>query len=206
MNFLEQHLYLQSSVLFKRKIFNIFYVGFAIFLLIPLHFSNSFYYAKFENSALAKKDQKINGLPIRLKIPNLKINATIEYVNSASDGSMDVPKNIDNVAWFQLGPKPGDIGNAIIAGHRGWLDSKAAIFNNLNNLKKGDIIYIEDNKGILISFVVQKSKIYNPEDNAEEVFNQNSGSHLNLVTCAGAWNDVQKIYDKRLVIFTDILN
>ena len=57
------------------------------------------------------------GLPIRLKIPSIKVDAAIEYVGIAPDGNMDVPKGPDNVAWFEPGTRPGDVGSAVLAGH-----------------------------------------------------------------------------------------
>lgn len=144
------------------------------------------------------------GLPVRLKIPSINVDASVEYVGLTPDGAMDVPKERDNVAWFNLGPHPGEKGSSVIAGHYGWEDGKGSAFDNLYKLRKGDNIYIENYKGIIISFVVRESRRYDPKMNASNVFVSNDGkSHLNLITCEGVWDKVSKSYSQRLVIFTD---
>ncbi len=55
--------------------------------------------------------------PKILSIPKLEVNAEIETVGLDNKGAMDVPKNAMNVAWYNLGPKPGEKGNAVMAGH-----------------------------------------------------------------------------------------
>lgn len=139
-----------------------------------------------------------------LKISSINIDAPVEYVGLASDGAMDVPKERANVAWFNLGPRPGEQGSAVVAGHYGWKNGKASAFDNLYKLRKGDKLYIEDEKGATIAFVVRESRRYDPEADASGVFGSSDGrAHLNLVTCEGAWDRVSKTYSKRLVVFTD---
>jgi LPXTG-site transpeptidase (sortase) family protein len=149
--------------------------------------------------------QNLIGLPMRLKIPKINVDTAIEYVSLTSDGAVDVPKNPINVAWFNLGPRPGNNGNAIITGHYGpWKNGKKSIFDNLHKLHKGDKLYIEDDKGVIISFIVRESRSYDPKADASDVFDSNDGkSHLNLITCEGIWDKDSKSYSKRLVIFTD---
>ncbi len=146
-------------------------------------------------------------LPVRLKIPKINVDAAIEYVGLASDGSMDVPKNPDEVAWFESGARPGENGNAVIAGHYGWKDGKPAVFDTLHTLRKGDRVYIENEKGVTVSFVVRESRRYDPKADASDVFRSSDGqAHLNLITCEGVWNTAEKSYSDRLVVFTDRLN
>ena len=144
------------------------------------------------------------GSPARLKIPSINVDAHIEYVGLTPDGAMDVPKDPDNVAWFDLGPHPGENGSAVMAGHYGWKNNIPAVFDNLHKLRKGDKLYIEDDKGVIITFVVRESRRYNPNDDASDVFGSTDGkSHLNLITCEGVWDKISKTYSKRLVVFTD---
>ena len=76
--------------------------------------------------------------------------------------------------------------------------------NKLIRKIKGDILYIEDNKGEIISFVVRDFQSFDPKADASDVFGSPDGkSHLNLITCGGAWDKTQKSYSKRLVVFTD---
>jgi LPXTG-site transpeptidase (sortase) family protein len=156
----------------------------------------------FEANPVPKKETL--GFPVRLKIPKINVDAFVERVGLTSRGAMDVPKIHTNVAWLETGQLPGESGSAVIAGHYGWKDGKASAFDNLYKLRTGDIVYIEDDQGASVSFVVRKTQRYTPTENASEVFISNDGlAHLNLVTCEGVWNKILQGYSKRLVIFTD---
>ncbi|MDP3882438.1 MAG: class F sortase [Candidatus Staskawiczbacteria bacterium] len=159
-----------------------------------------------ENVVLVSKPKPIiPGLPLRLKIPNISIDAPIDSVGVTFDGAVDVPKGPADVAWFNLGPRPGDIGSAVITGHYGtWKNGGGSVFDNLNKLIPGDKIYVEDEKGMIITFVVRELRIYGQNEYAPGVFNSDDGkAHLNLITCAGDWIESQKTYSNRLVVFTD---
>jgi len=154
--------------------------------------------------AFSSQEQEAIGLPVRLKIPSINIDAPIEHMGLTSDGAMDVPKDPFNVAWFNLGPRPGEKGSAVIAGHYGWKNNTSAVFDNLYKLIVGDKIYIEDEKGVITTFVVHEIQTYDKDDATLDVFmSDDDKSHLNLITCTGVWNKAEKIYSKRLVVFTN---
>jgi len=153
---------------------------------------------------LEQKQTDIIGFPIRLKIPIINVDSAIEHVGLTSFGAMDAPAGSANTGWFNLGPRPGEVGSAVIDGHSGYKNNKPAVFDNLYKLKKGDKIYIKDGKGAVITFVVQKLVSYDRKIEGSEIFTSSDGlSHLNLVTCAGDWNAIDKTHDNRLVIFSD---
>lgn len=63
------------------------------------------------------------GLPVRLKIPSIGVDSAIEDALITPAGRMDVPAGSRNVAWFALGPHPGNVGSAVIGGalwHQKW--------------------------------------------------------------------------------------
>jgi LPXTG-site transpeptidase (sortase) family protein len=155
-------------------------------------------------AVLAGQEQTLPGLPVRLRIPSINVDAPVEQTGVASDGAMDAPKGPDSVAWFNLGPRPGERGSAVIAGHYGWKDNIPAAFDTISDLQKGDELFVEDDTGTTTVFVVRESRLYDPNADASNVFSSSDGkAHLNLVTCDGAWNKDQKSYSKRLVVFTD---
>ncbi|HSW88382.1 MAG TPA: class F sortase [Candidatus Saccharimonadales bacterium] len=141
---------------------------------------------------------------MRLIIPAIHIDAKIQNVGITPEGVMEVPKNIAYVGWFDLGPRPGELGSAVIAGHLNGKNGESGIFANLSKLQKGDKLYIAESDGTLISFLVKERLSYDP-GYAENVFSKNDTAHLNLITCEGIWDNVKKSYSKRLVIFSDIV-
>ncbi len=143
-------------------------------------------------------------LPARLKIPSINVDSAVAHVGLTSDGAMDAPKEPDEVTWFNLGPRPGEIGSAVIAGHYGWKNNIPAVFDNLHKLLKGDKISVEDEKGATITFVVRESRMYGKDEIVPDVFGSSDGkAHLNLITCAGVWNKAEQTRPKRLIVFTD---
>ena len=143
-------------------------------------------------------------LTLRLKIPKINIDAAVRSVGLTPEGAMDAPKTPEDVAWFNLGPRPGEKGSAVISGHYGWKNNIPAVFDNLHKLRKGDKVYVEDKNGATIVFVVRELRTYGQNEDASDVFGSGDGkAHLNLVTCTGTWNKAQKSYSNRLVVFTD---
>jgi LPXTG-site transpeptidase (sortase) family protein len=153
---------------------------------------------------LSEQGQTSVGLPARLKIPEINVNAAIKYMGLTPEGAMDVPKDPAEVVWFNLGPRPGENGSAVIAGHYGWKNNIPAVFDNLHKLRKGDKLAVEDEKGVTIIFIVREIRIYNKDEAAPDVFGSNDEkAHLNLITCTGTWDKTEKIRSDRLIVFTD---
>lgn len=142
--------------------------------------------------------------PIRLMIPKIEVDAPFVYVGLTPKGEMDVPKDPAEVAWYNLGVRPGDIGSAVISGHYGWKNNLPAVFDRLHLLRKGDKIFVFDERGATTTFVVRELRRYGEKDDASAVFISRDGkAHLNLITCEGIWNKTNKSYSRRLVVFTD---
>ncbi len=141
----------------------------------------------------------------RLKIPQIGVNAAVESVGLTQQGAVDVPVGSTNVGWYKYGPRPGESSSAVIVGHFGvWKKGAPTVFNDLYKLRSGDKIYVEDQKGEVVTFIVRKSRTYRPNEDVAEVFDANDpAAHLNLITCSGVWNKITKSYSKRLVVFAD---
>lgn len=144
------------------------------------------------------------GAPTRITIPSIAVDASVEEVALTKGGAMEVPKRPFDVAWYGLGPRPGETGSAAIAGHVDWLDGTDAVFADLHKVKAGDTITVHDDEGKATSFVVRESRRYEAGAEARDVFASSDGkAHLNVITCAGAWDKRAGQYTKRLVVFAD---
>lgn len=147
------------------------------------------------------------GLPVRVKIPKIKVDAAVEYVGLAADGAMDVPKDYDNTAWYQLGPRPGEQGNAAVAGH---VDSKTgpAVFWNLPKLKAGDEVFVVGDDGVERKFVVRAVASYKRADAPlDRIFGPTTGRQLNLITCDpnSTFNRTTSEYASNVVVYTELV-
>lgn len=147
--------------------------------------------------------EPIYGLPVRLQIPKIKVDATVMYLGLTKAGDMAAPSNIVDVGWYKYGPNPGNTGSAVIDGHIDGLRGEPGVFFDLNKLQPGDSVLIVDNRGQTASFVIRESQTYDQSQQPSEVFNSSNGAHLNLITCTGAWDATQRHFLERLVVFAD---
>ncbi len=146
------------------------------------------------------------GLPVRLEIPVIGVDSAVEDALITPDGKMDVPEGSKNVAWFALGPHPGDVGSAVIGGHFGIQNDVPFVFYNLDKLRIGDKIYVVNDKGDTLTFQVRLIELFDRNADATTVFTSSDGlAHLNLITCEGIWNQTNGNYPERRVVFADAI-
>ncbi|HET7628490.1 MAG TPA: class F sortase [Bacillales bacterium] len=116
---------------------------------------------------------------------------------------MGTPKKWENVAWYKLGAKPGEKGSAVFAGH---VDSKSgpAVFFNLKDLKKGDLV--KNEKGVTLIFQVYDKHAY-PRNDAplQRIFGYTSVQVIRLITCTGNFNYEAHTHKKRLTVSAVLL-
>jgi hypothetical protein len=144
------------------------------------------------------------GLPVRLRIASIGVDAVIESVGLGSDGAMGTPKIPRDTAWYMLGPKPGETGSAVIDGHVNWWNGAVSAFAKLSKVKPGDMITVQNDLGASATFKVSHLERYDVAADPTDVFISNDGlAHLNLITCIGVWNKLAKQYSQRLVVFAD---
>lgn len=142
--------------------------------------------------------------PSMLFIPKINVNAQVTGVGVTSAGLMDTPKNLEEVGWYDRGPVPGAVGNAVIAGHLDDLNGDPLVFARLSELEKGDSIYVLNESYELLHFEVTSSVIYAYDaTNTVAIFGPADASQLNVITCEGEWlSDARKGYTERLVVFS----
>lgn len=182
-------------------------------VIVLLIISPSLVLLAYSNSLDKKADQlfvntvqgREYGIPKRLQIPTINVDAEVESVGITADGAMDIPVNADNVAWYNLGVRPGEQGSAVIDGHLDKEDQSPAVFANLGKLAVGDVVSVYDGQENQLNFRVIDIRMYLADDDTTEVFSNQTGKFLNLITCAGSWDAGTKDYNQRRVIFTELI-
>ncbi len=143
--------------------------------------------------------------PVHLAIPSLKIDADVQYVGVNAKGHMGVPNNFTDVAWYQDGTVPGQVGSAVIDGHVDNGLGLDGVFKHLANIKIGESVFVTTKEGRTLRFIVSDTREYAYDAVPNEVvFNQADIVRLNLITCEGAWVAGKKTYDRRLVVYTTL--
>ncbi|MBX3052244.1 MAG: class F sortase [Caldilineaceae bacterium] len=145
-------------------------------------------------------------VPVRLRIPAIGVDATIEPVGQDRNGRMDTPSLVEDVAWYAPGLAPGEIGNAVLAGHLDRIGGAPAVFWKLGKLMAGDDIFVTDSAGGEHHFRVTAQEAYPYEDAPlDEIFGFGIRSRLNLITCRGRWDRSGQTYTQRLVVFSELV-
>lgn len=146
-----------------------------------------------------------NKLPSELYIPKLGINADIQHLGITGSGNMAAPDNFSDVSWYKYGTLPGEVGSAVMAGHNNGIYVRG-VFKRLHELKVGDSVYVIKENGEKLHFNVVEVATY-PYNDAplEKIFNRKDSRRLNLITCAGNWIESENTSDKRIVVYTELV-
>lgn len=154
------------------------------------------------------EEEWIPELPVRLVIPAIEVDAEVQYVGLAESGTgeMAVPDNFTDVGWYAHGIRPGMKGSAVMAGHFNGKKTPQAVFYDLHTLEAGDEVIIMSADRIEDIFYVVRVETYDYDAATTDVFVSTDGKkRLNLITCGGDWMPDTKLYNKRTVVFTELL-
>ena len=116
---------------------------------------------------------------------------------------MEVPRDFDRAGWYIAGPKPGETGPAVIAGH---VDNTSgpAVFYRLKDLTAGADIVVTRVDGTSVTFRVARVASYEKQAfPTAEVFGPTPESELRLVTCGGDFDWKKHSYKANVVVYAD---
>ncbi len=145
--------------------------------------------------------QRQNSPPIFLRIPALGTAATVEPVGLNTDGTLEVPTSWTEVGWYEYGPRPGDVGASVLAGH---YDSTTgpAVFYRLEKLRKSDAIETNLADGTVMRFTVDRiQEVSKDAFPADEVYGRVDRPELRLITCGGAFDKKTHHYLKNVIVY-----
>jgi hypothetical protein len=140
--------------------------------------------------------------PERIRIKAIGVDAPIDRVGLAEDGSMETPK-FGRAGWYTEGPRPGQDGPAVVVAH---VDSKTGpdVFARLKELKRGAKIQITDKQGKTYEFVA-RSKRQTDKDKlpTQAIWGPTDGPALRLITCGGSFDHATGHYRANITVFAD---
>jgi sortase (surface protein transpeptidase) len=140
-------------------------------------------------------------VPVRVRIPAIRVESTLERVSRAADGTMEQPSGGKAAAWYAQGPRPGQPGPAVIIGHVDW-DKAPAVFFLLSRLRPGDTVYVDRADGTTATFRVTASKrVAKSRFPTEAVYAPSLKPSLRLVTCGGSFDYAAGSYRDNVIVF-----
>lgn len=145
--------------------------------------------------------------PRYISIPALKLSKVrVTKVGITADNQLDVPKNINDTAWFKDSATPGSgAGAVLVDGHNGGR-TKDGAFAKLSTLQAGDRITIERGDGKKFTYKVVENKSMSLEEvNATGMRKMTQSIEpdvegLSLITSDGKWVPKYKQFDRRIML------
>jgi hypothetical protein len=139
--------------------------------------------------------------PIHLRIPAIDVDTGLETLRRAADATIEVPRQPSSAGWWADGPRPGQVGPAVVLGH---VDSRTgpAVFFRLGELTASDEVFIDRADGSTVRFVVTTlHRFHKDEFPTELVYYPTLKPELRLVTCGGPIDPSTGHYRDNLVVF-----
>jgi sortase (surface protein transpeptidase) len=140
------------------------------------------------------------GRPVSIAIPAAGVDARVVPVGLRPDRTMEVP-GVDLAGWYELGPRPGAAGPAVIVGH---VDSRngPAVFFRLGELQRGDRIVVGQQGGTSRAFVVERverrPKAALP---VQRIWDDARQPVLRLITCGGTFDRSSGHYRDNVIVY-----
>ena len=120
----------------------------------------------------------------------------------SSGGHAEPPVEAPQLAsWYNLGPRPGEVGPAVILGHVNG-SGKPGVFANLHTVEVGDQIVVSREDGSDVAFSVYRIQtIEKTEFPTDEVYGNTEGPEIRLVTCGGDLDRVRHRYLSNIIAY-----
>ncbi len=183
-------------------------LGFGIFKLNKKYFVNKKEPVLIEEKtpAFEKVLKPIYGNPVRIIISAVGIDAQVEPVGVASDGSLETPKTWKTAGWYEEGAETGQPGNLLINAHYDDNFGRPAAFWQLKNVSLDDKVTVVDSYERRYEYKVISYDLVSINDpNRTDVFKSDESAKITLITCGGVWIPGKATYDKRLVIKGELI-
>ena len=139
--------------------------------------------------------------PVYLSIPVIGVHTRLIRLGLTAQGTLQVPATTSVAGWYTGGPRPGQVGSAVIAGH---IDSYLGpgVFFRLRLLRPGDHVYVRHAGGTLAVFRVYAEHSY-PKDHfpTDKVYGPAPDPELRLITCGGTFNPAIGSYLNNVVVY-----
>lgn len=141
--------------------------------------------------------------PWGIWVPRIGVEASLRELGLEPDGQLEVPDRAEVAGWYIGGPRPGETGPAVIAGH---VDSRTgpAVFARLGELRVDDLVHVVYRSGFVTTWRVtgieQHAKDRFPTD---RVYGNLEGPGLRLITCGGDFDRSERSYEDNVIVFAE---
>jgi hypothetical protein len=146
----------------------------------------------------------VKPIPLRIYFLEAEVMCDIVPVGRIEEGpkkgQMDTVDDPDLAAWYELGPAPGEPGNALLNGHKSW-QGKIGRFSVLWSMEADDVVAVAFENGTYRYFAVISVSFYPYDDVPDEVMYLDSQTpRMTLITCYGDFDRLIGTSKQRCVV------
>lgn len=141
-----------------------------------------------------------------LILPSARIRAAVVQVGLTPDGAMGSPDNPFVVGWFNRSAVPGQLGNALLGGHRDYQDRDGnvdvGVCWKLDETRVGDqmIMFDQSSSRYYVYEIVDIATIRPDSKDAVKYLSQTQESVVTLITCSGDFDEDTHSYEERIIV------
>jgi sortase (surface protein transpeptidase) len=144
--------------------------------------------------------------PVRLAVPALGVDTSVDAVGVGPDGQMALPRDVDRVGWYRFGPAPGDDGSTVIAGHVDDREQGLGALAPLREASVDDEVVVTDTAGTTTHWrVVSRELIQKRALPLDRLFVRDGPPRLTLITCGGPFLPRLGSYRDNVVVVAEPL-
>ena len=141
-----------------------------------------------------------------LILPSAGIRAAVVQVGLTLDGAMGSPDNPFVVGWYNRSAVPGQLGNALLGGHRDYQDrdgkTDVGVCWKLDEARVGDhlLMFDQSTDRYYVYDIVDIATIRPDSRDAVRYLSQTRESVVTLITCSGDFDEETHSYEERIVV------
>jgi hypothetical protein len=138
-------------------------------------------------------------------IPRIGVTASLARLGVDDAGELEVPDRPEVAGWYVGGPRPGDVGPTVVAGH---VDSRTgpAVFARLAELREGDVAHLVYRDGFVVTYRVTALQRHDKDAfPTRAVYGDTEAPALRLITCGGTFDRGEGSYRDNVVVYADVL-
>ncbi len=151
-------------------------------------------------AAVAERAARVPA-PVRVRMPALGLDAPLVAVRTRDDGVLAPPDSAAAGGWFAGGPRPGEIGPAVLTGHVDWA-GRPGSFARLAQARPGAEILVERTDGTAVRFTVTSvTRSAKADFPTGAVYGPAARAELRLITCGGEFDRATGSYRDNVVVY-----
>ena len=146
-----------------------------------------------------------------LAIPKFDVEGNVITLGLDENRVMEAPDGPWDIAWYDFTAHPGTGSNAVFSAHVDWYNigpgggPGGAVFWNLKDLQKGDLIEVQLNDGTLYQYSVTTKRQVDPANDFSPIVGPTDSDIVTLITCGGSFNASLGHYNARIVVQAELM-